>query len=1059
MSQQIRGLAEGTLSIEEVENATKSIGGLGAVASVPVSARSDTCSVDEENVKVETFAGKTTTAEMMERVREQRQRVLEEEREKWWSFSRFQFGDRGENEITPPEKYDVSSVSALQPWDSASESENPDAPAPRSRRYIIDYSKWEQWVKNPDDALYLQEEAERKAAEERMRDDAFEKANPGFVAIFNQDKMKREMEQKKREAEAERLKDLGNKLFQKKDFLSALVQYHEALSMFPGLTSALNNIAACHLALKEYDQVIDFATRVLHISKLNDNIDEVMGNASTKALFRRAKAHESCNRMFEAAADITLALSHASNSPELQKFKADLDMRIILEVIESNMAQHIDQSSIVRSLSISLDSLRKYIEKTLVLPDLSNIATIFTPINNALRQIEWHNGHSDTKLDLKSLQKWEKTKSDLLPKLHDADYALALLNKKCSLSLINECVGLLLRTYLDPNFLANDSRNEVLAQTSAILEQVLPLILIYIKSRVNKAEFYAVSGLGGIMDLLSALTFFAASEKDEATKRRYFDSVRFLLEFIIGLLESEDLDNRWAVLSHPLFSRGILDSTDKSQKKYLPLTKTQLGSDADWEHAYGFPRLVQFWIGNNEDNANLLESDRWNRIQIISKLFITLFKLLPDAYPTSLDVDKGVAVESTQFKRRRVTWFLYKLLLPSSTNSTGNVTKLFIDFLGSLPVEIPRITTLLNTVEPFSLFQLVEQLFERKEVTNLFPEMTQPGDRDLSSPFWKTPTGVLLSLVRNMLMSVVLRIKKLPQSDKFFISNLGVKDTFPSSLTNLLAAFYKLVKNAYSHHVMIWDARWHPWILSLVQLSSDHIESLKAYIIPVESFTYSVQLLCWMHRYGEILTAIATNSGIKNLMSILNHSLEQTKLILPKIEPSKCTGNLVQYPTHSMLCKQILQDAIVRMFMGIISKDSPSLPGSQGPLLLSLVDTKHYLLAIFEHIRQATYTLMYPSNDVKSQKAYFRGSALEYSFKLLTVMAMCPGAADKMFDWRVCEMTVETLSCTTYLNQSLPVAKTIGTAIARLSESKQCKDRIRELRGMEILLQLSPKLV
>lgn len=177
-----------------------------------------------------------------------------------------------------------------------SESVTP-APAAGKARDRLDYSVWEEWLKNPDDPASRAEAAEAAAAEERAKDAAFEAANPDFVAGFRADMQKRKDAQLAKQKDADMLKARGNAAFKDGNTQRARTLWLEALSLSPYYIPILLNLAAAAVQTEAWDDAAEWCDRALHLD-----------NCCVKAKFRRAAVHQHYRRYDLAAQDLEDAL-------------------------------------------------------------------------------------------------------------------------------------------------------------------------------------------------------------------------------------------------------------------------------------------------------------------------------------------------------------------------------------------------------------------------------------------------------------------------------------------------------------------------------------------------------------------------------------------------------------------------------------------------------------------------------------------------------------------------------------------------------------------------------
>jgi hypothetical protein len=209
---------------------------------------------------------------------ERAERLAGEERERWWKFARMQFGDAGAG---------AGDGAGAGAGDGAG-GDGGGGAAARLRPAVgagraIDYSWWDKWAMDPDDPVTRAEDARVAAEKEAAQNRAFEEANAGFCMSFKADQLQREAAERSKAARAEALKARGNAAFAGGDFPAAIGAYHDALRLAPFSAAVLNNVAAAHLALKDWAAAREFATRTVFI--------EPAGSAAAvKARFRRAHA-------------------------------------------------------------------------------------------------------------------------------------------------------------------------------------------------------------------------------------------------------------------------------------------------------------------------------------------------------------------------------------------------------------------------------------------------------------------------------------------------------------------------------------------------------------------------------------------------------------------------------------------------------------------------------------------------------------------------------------------------------------------------------------------------
>ena len=227
-----------------------------------------------------------------EREADEEQKRLEkrrEEKELWWRHAEYEYGHLHR---TNEEGADGDAA--------AVETKSADA-ASKPKVDTLDYSRWEDWLKNPDDPVSREMLALAEAKLEEDKNDEFERNNPGFCAAFRADMAKRKKATETKEQTALKLKEKGNRAFTKKLVQRALHCYEQALELKYDLVPVLTNIAQCHLRLKQWDECLEYCNRALYVQPQN-----------VKALSRRAKVrrlidppdYDSAIRDLEAAVNV-----------------------------------------------------------------------------------------------------------------------------------------------------------------------------------------------------------------------------------------------------------------------------------------------------------------------------------------------------------------------------------------------------------------------------------------------------------------------------------------------------------------------------------------------------------------------------------------------------------------------------------------------------------------------------------------------------------------------------------------------------------------------------------
>jgi len=250
----------------------------------------------------------------------------EEERKNWWRHAEYEYGHLHEvEEEAEPE----------------TKEEQEEAP----RRDVLDYSHWEQWLKNPDDPVSQEMLALAQKKIEDDKNDEFERNNPEFCAAFRADMAKRRKASETKEEKALKLKDKGNRAFAKKLVRRALRCYEEALELKFDIVPVLTNIAQCHLRLHQYDDCLEYCNRALYVQPEN-----------IKALSRRAKVHRLTDppKYHLAVQDLTQALKIDPDNKSLRR-----------ELEETQVAQAAakDEEVVMRDAESRFSDLASLFEK------------------------------------------------------------------------------------------------------------------------------------------------------------------------------------------------------------------------------------------------------------------------------------------------------------------------------------------------------------------------------------------------------------------------------------------------------------------------------------------------------------------------------------------------------------------------------------------------------------------------------------------------------------------------------------------------------------------------
>jgi tetratricopeptide (TPR) repeat protein len=176
----------------------------------------------------------------------------------------------------------------------------------RKGKDCLDYSVWEKWI--PDDPVSLAEMKEKVDAEDAKKNALFEANNPEFCNNFKEDQEKREKSKLRKETDAERARQKGNKYFKRKDFKSALKMYLEALELMPHVVAILTNIVQAHIKLDDLEMAREFCDRALFLDEGN-----------VKAFSRRALCSRKVGDYAAAVKDLKSALEVEPHNKSLVK--------------------------------------------------------------------------------------------------------------------------------------------------------------------------------------------------------------------------------------------------------------------------------------------------------------------------------------------------------------------------------------------------------------------------------------------------------------------------------------------------------------------------------------------------------------------------------------------------------------------------------------------------------------------------------------------------------------------------------------------------------------------
>ncbi len=264
--------------------------------------------IEPEDVKIDGIDSPEETArkekEKQERLikrakeaEELRVKRAAQEKEKWWAGAEMYRDNRDFEEAS---NLGVDELAAHQT-----------AKDKIAGRYNFNYSKWDQWV--PTDEASTAELEEAKAKEEAERNAEFEKNNPEFCNNFMSDMKEREKAKAKKQEGADVLRMKGNNMFKAKKFDEAVEYYMDALKVTPYDVKILTNIAQANIKLKNYDSALEFLSRTLYLDSRH-----------VKALSRKAFILSERGQQAEADEAISLALSVEPANAELLALQKEI---------------------------------------------------------------------------------------------------------------------------------------------------------------------------------------------------------------------------------------------------------------------------------------------------------------------------------------------------------------------------------------------------------------------------------------------------------------------------------------------------------------------------------------------------------------------------------------------------------------------------------------------------------------------------------------------------------------------------------------------------------------
>eukprot|EP01029_Cantina_marsupialis_P018025 TRINITY_DN4096_c0_g1_i1.p1 TRINITY_DN4096_c0_g1~~TRINITY_DN4096_c0_g1_i1.p1 ORF type:complete len:903 (+),score=256.02 TRINITY_DN4096_c0_g1_i1:23-2731(+) len=221
-------------------------------------------------------------------VEERKKNETKKERETWWEYAHMKF----------------------------EESDDEDENLKNNDRYNgkdrLDYSRWDEFVRNPDDPVSLAEKEEMEKKKQDLQDAEFEKLNPEFCDQFKEDLKERQKTDVEKETEAENLRVGGNKAFKEKLFDIALKHYQRAMKLRPFKVPLLTNMALVHYQLGDVENCLEFCNRAIYIDP-----------KCVKAYFKRAMIAKERQKYEKAIRDLEYAnIADPKNKSVMKELKS-----------------------------------------------------------------------------------------------------------------------------------------------------------------------------------------------------------------------------------------------------------------------------------------------------------------------------------------------------------------------------------------------------------------------------------------------------------------------------------------------------------------------------------------------------------------------------------------------------------------------------------------------------------------------------------------------------------------------------------------------------------------
>jgi tetratricopeptide (TPR) repeat protein len=992
VERQLKGLQEGTIEPKDIhvpgDWAMDAAAAKSSTARAMQAAKVEKQTADEEAEKTRNRALQAKWD------RERGERLQKEEADKWWRFARLQFGDDGVN----------------APVETPVEGQPPPPPRRRAPPGPINYAWWDKYVEAPDDAVSKAEREKEAYDRERAQDEAFEKANPGFCAQFRSDAEKRALAEEQKKRKAEGIKEKGNAAFKVQDYRTALNLYHDAIKISPFNVSALGNIAACQLALQNWDGVLEYTNRVLFI--------EPYGNApAIKALFRRAHAKSEIGKWVEAKEDLVLANSKDPKNAEVIAFlKA-----VSLEVAEAEREKEVNAKLEAKTagndtlpIPKSGDDGEKVLSKSSSLQQVDTVSSrIKAAANNLLQSGE---GGGDSEL----LKSRELRKIALSISTDDERVlcrSTSLIEQVCRLISLSAAAIL---------------RNEKSKRSAETVNDAIFFLTCVVQNAKNRIVVRKSGALTGALDILTADSkylseLFACS----------LAQINELLVSALALAElflkpgSDDDEGRMIVSSHAyvkgqwrahkssnVVSSSMIrhDCSSRLSEIGTLLQKELTVSPQTLEIASGCSSLLQ--MNASSSNRQINESVAgYKDAGALSHPVTVLLSFLTTLIGRALFDESLLSSQLTQSVVGALgSLALHESLRPSFANvlsppSGSRDNKLPLDnrdFAERLRENVKNAreqATRLGAsqkmgdiagVESSKLDELIaeaEQIAAKTSTRRLPPDTPPPALHSLLdllrlpvplSPDWNSVRGTALGALANACVNQASVVKALV--------SLGAVDVLTGMLLDDAASTAKSPKK----------------------------QDESSLTLAAEARSRGALLLGRVFSVSEVSTKLEIVTA--QLTALLARS----------------TSDLSSSPAGVKAAKAVYEDGLVKILAAAVQTSQTS---------ADAFVVSGGIPAISKVLKEALPTLRSSQGTGKAPRAPVIGNAC------VLLLNVCAKNGDALLTAGVCDLAVECLKAPG--DDFAPIRRNASLLVARLVKSGvKCEERIRSLRGMEILLTL-----